>query len=821
MAIEKNTIPTNLGAIMEETPLVPEGDYMETVYDNGDIEFDFDEEISKSPTTDNVVNYYDDHFVNLAEEMDEADLIEIGNFVLDNFDEDKASRSQWLETANSGLSLLGIRLEETDDPFPGACGAHHPLILEAAVKFQAKASNELFNVKGPVKTLIVGKKSEEKEKQAQRVRNHMNYQVTELMEEYFDETEMLLFYLPVVGSAFKKVYYDSILKRPCSIFVPVDKFVVNYHASSLKTCSSFTHIIARSYDEYRKDVRNGLYRDLDLMDSTEASQTETTIVIDELLGYTKSANCEGYSLLEQYCYLDLGSDDPESDEEGITLPYVVTVEETTGKILSIRRNWSKYDNSKQPMIPFVHYKFVPGLGFYGFGFIHLLGNLQITLTSVMRSLVDSGSFANLQGGFVDKKLRIRDNSGVIAPGVYKEVEAGGMALKDAIVNLPFKEPSQVLLQMYQFIESRGQKFADSTEQVISDSTNYGPVGTTMALLEASTKFFSGVHKRLHKAQKNEFKQLAAINFEYLEEVEQFDYIGDTFEISKKDYDGRVDVIPVSDPNVGSQAQKLTLAQAIYTAALQKPDIHDVYEVSKYYYGTIGVDEELIEKFLPTPEQPQQLDPLSDIKMAQKGKPIAAFPGQNHDAHIAVKTAFLQDPASGANPAFQMIVPLIQSNIQEHMLLKFETQASAMAAQSGQQQQGQEEMVLAQAAQQISQMNQKMAQMQAQGPDTARNKLADAELQRVQNETAKLQIDQANKETDRLYDAIKLQLTKYAEDNKVAIAEMQTQMKAKDTELKQMTDLLKQAITLKASSESQEKNLSVQQQNQQVDKIPKE
>jgi hypothetical protein len=810
MAIEKSKPdPRTL-----ETPLedeVGEDAYVMTELEDGSVEFDFDEDSVQAALKEGVVNYNDDFYRNLAEDMEDDVLNKISSCILENYEGDKSSRAGWLETVNSGLALLGIEIVESNDPFPGACSAHHPLILESAVKFQAKASNELFNPRGPVKTAIIGKPTEEKEAQALRVRNHMNYQIMYQMEEYFDETEMMLFYLPIVGSAFKKTYYDGLLDRPCSVFVPVDKFVVNYYATSLKSSSCFTHVIDRMSNDLKKDQKNGLYREVELCMPSKGSQTETDVAVDGILGFHPQADEEVYTLLEQYCYLDLADDDSESDEDGIALPYVVTVEAETGTILAVRRNWTESDPQKQMICPFTHYKFVPGLGFYGLGFIHLLGNLQMTLTSAMRSLVDSGAFANLQGGFVDKRLRIRSNDGPISPGEFREVESGGMALKDAVVNLPFKEPSQVLLQMYQFIEARGQKFADSTEQVISDSTNYGPVGTTMALLEASTKFFSGVHKRLHKAQKQEFGILAALNYQYLGESESFDVIGNTFMVSKNDYDGRVDVIPVSDPNIGSQSQKLTIAQAVMTAALQNGKDHNMREVTKYYYNAIGVDEEYIEKFLPVPEEPVASDPISDIKKAQQGKPIAAFPGQDHQSHITIKTAFMNDPSVGQNPVMQAVLPVIQANIQEHIILKFQTEVAGTVAQTPGAEGSTEEAIVAQAAQQVSQKNQKLAELEAQGPDAARNKLADAEIQRVLNESRKLELEIDDKNFDRMVASMELQLKKYAEDNKLLIAEMQTQAKLHTEQMASMQALIQQAFDLKAQAEGQDKDIQTQKE----------
>lgn len=811
MAIEKQTTSNPLLQEFSAVQSEPMGeDYEVTEFDNGDIEFNFDPEDTDETAE---ARPFEGHFENLLEvttDEDTNELNKVAGCVQEGFEGDKQSSQSWMETIKQGMSILGTRVEETNNPFPGACSAHHPLILEAAVKFQAKASSELFNPKGPVKTAVVGSSTPEKEAQAVRVKNHMNYQVQHQMEEYFDETENLLFYLPIVGSAFKKTYYDALLDRPVSLFVPVDQFIVNYYTTNLKTSRRFTHVIQRSHNELLKDISTGLYSDK--LINTEfmgvrTQQGEIHSAVDELQGFHALADDDVHTLLEQYVYLDLPFDNLR-DPDGIALPYVVTVEDETGKILSIRRNWREDDPLRLMICPFTHYKFVPGMGFYGLGYIHLLGNLQMTLTAAMRSLIDAGTFANLQGGFVDKRLRVRNNDGPIAPGEFKEVEAGGVELKNSIVLMPFKEPSQTMLAMYQAVEARSQKFADSAEQVIGDSTNYGPVGTTIALLEASSKFFSGVHKRLHQAQKNEFKIIAQLNFDLLGVSETYDDVGVSFDISKQDYDGRVDVIPVSDPNSGSQTQKMIQAQTIYTAALQNQAIHDMREVTKYYYGSIGVDEAYIQLFVPEPEEPQELDPLSDLLAVQQGKPIRAFQGQDHDSHIQIKTAFLQDPASGGSPAFQPLSPVIQANIQEHMLLKFqETIAGTVASIPPEQvQQGKEQFVTAQAAQKVAQTNQQLAAAQAQSPDQARMILAKADAQRASNETLELQEKIKNDAAERQFKALELSLNKYQTDTQMAIAQMNAQAKAQSDQMKQMMDLMKESMQIKATAESQDKNL---------------
>ncbi len=815
MAMERNKIPYSNPKTLEESAL-SETPYVETTYDNGDKEFDFEpDETQLKELATGVVNTDKEFYANLAEDMDDTVLNRIGQTVLEGYRDDKNSSAEWMKTITDGMSLLGTRVEETNDPFPGACAAHHPLILESAVKFQAKASSELFNAKGPVKTAIIGRVDPDKEEQAKRVRQHMNYQIMEQMEEYFDETEMMLFYLPIVGSGFKKTYYDAQLGRPISVFVPVDHFFVNYYTTNLKTAYRYTHVLQRNHNDVLKDMKSGFYLDCDIRSSNKTVNGELTQKIDDQQGFAAPQDDQVHTLLEQYVFLDLGEDDSESDKDGIKLPYVVTVEHDTGKVLAIRRNWREDSDKRQSLCPFTHYKFVPGLGFYGLGYIHLIGNLQMTLTAAMRNLIDSGTFATLQGGFVDKRLRIRNNDGPIAPGEFKEVEAGGVELDKAIKLLPTKEPSAVLLQMYQFVEARGQKFADSMEQVLADSTNYGPVGTTMALLEASQKFFTGVHKRLHKSQKQEFQILASLNYEFLDESEEFDTVGATFEISRNDYDGRVDVVPVSDPNMGSQAQKLTLADAVKNTALQTQGIHDMRAVTAYFYESLGVDTFFVEKFLPEPEEAAESDPLTDIMTAQQGKPIKAFQGQDHDSHIQVKMAFVQDPVSGGSPAMQPVIPRIMANIQEHQVLKFKEMIAANVAMGGAQGTP-EEAVVAQAAQKVTQQNQRIAQLEAQSPDTARAKLADAEVQRVANETRELEAELEDRIVERSQKSLQISLDKYkaelAANTQVIIAGMQQQADQHQTQMKEMMALLQESMQIKAAAETTDKQVEAQKES---------
>ncbi len=505
----------------------PEGEAtFEVDPDDGGIIVDFSDSVEMEASED-IAEWFGD----LSETLDEDDLVEISNDVLDNFEADKDSRSEWESMFERGFDLLGLKLEQGSEPFEGACTAVHPLLIESAVKFQSKASGELFPSSGPVKAQILGKSTPKKELQANRVQNFMNFQLTEQMPEYFDEFERMLFHLPLIGSAFKKLYYDATTKRPHSEFISIDQFYVSYYATDLSNADRYTHVIYRSPVELAKDIRAGVYQDIDLPTPSSSSITPFTEKMDTILGLSPSSdNDPQYVLLEQHCYLNI-------EDEDEALPYIVTVEQQSKQVLSIRRNYKQNDTNKEKINHFVHYRFVPGFGFYGLGLIHFLGNLTMSATAAMRSLIDAGQFANLPGGFKAKGVRMVGDNDPISPGEFKEVEATGIDLSKAIVPLPYKEPSSTLFQMLNFVATAGQKFADSTEQVISDAASYGPVGTTMALLEASSKFFTAIHKRLHKSQKDEFNILARIDYDYLPEEYPYDVPNESRSIFKKDFDG--------------------------------------------------------------------------------------------------------------------------------------------------------------------------------------------------------------------------------------------------------------------------------------------
>jgi len=735
MATEKNPYDRIPEEISNVVPMAPaeetEMDATFEVSDDGGVIVDFaSEDVMMEPSED-IAEWYGD----LAETLEEGELFEIATDVIENYQADKDSRGEWESMFERGFDLLGLKLEPGSEPFEGACTAVHPLLIESAVKFQSKASGELFPSNGPVKANILGKTTVEKQMQANRVQSFMNYQLTEQMPEYFDEFERMLFHLPLIGSAFKKIFYSSTLKRPVSEFIPIDQFYVSYYATDLRNADRYTHVIYRSPVELQRDVLAGVYKDIEMPTPNQSSITSFTQKMDTILGLTPSADKDPqYVLLEQHCYLDIENKDQ-------SLPYIVTVEEQTRQVLSIRRNYESDDPNMEKRSHFVHYRFVPGFGFYGLGLIHFLGNLTMSATAAMRSLIDAGQFANLPGGFKAKGLRMVGDNDPISPGEFKEVEATGMDLAKAIIPLPYKEPSSTLFQMLQFVAAAGQRFADSTEQVISDAASYGPVGTTMALLEASSKFFTAIHKRLHKSQRDEFRILAKIDYDYLPAEYPYDVPFEDRSIFKNDFDGRVDIVPVSDPNIPSNAHRMMMANmALQMAQQSPPGMFNLEALNRTILHAANMPN--LEEILPPKIEPKPMDPVSDIMAATKGIPIAAFPGQNHDAHIQTKMAYLQDPMNGANPIMQRLRPVLEANIQEHSVLKYQEQMNGVAQEMMQQMPPEEaqnpavvEMVMAQAAQQVMNANQAMGM--AQSPE---QQLVSLEQAKVELQKQKLQSD---------------------------------------------------------------------------------
>ena len=799
MATEKNPFEQMPQDAPNVVPMeaVKETENTETTFelsDDGGVIVNFDQS-TEIETERSATQWYS----NIADNLDNDSLTFISNEVLDNFQADKDSRGDWESMFERGFDLLGLKLEDASEPFEGACTAVHPLLIESAVKFQAKASQELFPSGGPVKSQILGTQSVQKQEQANRVQNFMNYQLTEQMPEYFDEMERMLFHLPLIGSAFKKVYYDEHLKRPVAEFIPIDQFYVSYYASDLRKADRYTHIIYKNPIDMQRDLDSGIYSDIELPEATNPTASSFASKMDTILGLSSTGNSDPqYVLLEQHVHLDIPDDET---EEGEFAPYIVTIEEQSRQILSIRRNYEPDDPNKEKRIHFVHYRFVPGFGFYGLGLIHFLGNLTMTATAAMRNLVDAGQFSNLPGGFKAKGVRMVGDNDPIAPGEFKEVEATGIDLSKAIIPLPYKEPSSTLYNMLQFVTTAGQKFADSTEQIVSDAASYGPVGTTMALIEASSKFFSAIHKRLHKAQRNEFKIIAQIDYDYLPTEYPYDVPNESRSIFKKDFDGAVDVVPVSDPNIPSNAHRMMLANmALQMAQQSPPGMFNLEALNRTILNAANMPN--MEEILPPEPKPQPMDPVSDIMAATKGLPIAAFPGQNHDAHIQVKMAYLQDPINGKNPIMQRLRPVLEANVQEHSIMKYQEQMSGVTGVMVEQLPPEQrtpstiETVMAAAAKDV--LNANMAMGQAQSPE---QQMVSLEQARVELEKEKLKLDAVKENAEMALDMQELEFKRQQQiiDAQQAGVTLATKSQKADADrssreaLKQMDVMAKMAI----------------------------
>ncbi len=775
--------------------------------EDGSLVFDFEEEdefdaFNQANGTDEAYTFEvtEGHYRNLVPELDTEVLDKLAQCVLTAVETDEASRSDYVKDIELGLSLLGIKIEEKNEPFSGACSAQHPLLMESAVKFQSKASTELLPADGPVRTKVLGEITPEREDQANRVKKHMNWQITELMSEFYIDSEKLLLQIPIIGSGFKKTYYDGALERPVSEFVPMQQFIVPHNSSDLERATRYTHILYKTENKFKEECASGFYHvdeDHEFC-PTPFKLTEIDKKLNNLQGMEVGLDSDdgGFTLYEHYCHCYIeGLEEDEGDVKKykLGLPYIITVDAESEKVVGIRRNWKPEDSKRRKKMNFTHYSFVPGFGFYGLGFIHLLGNLQLTLTASLRSLVDAGQFANLQGGFKLKGARISDDGSPIHPGEFKEIEAAVMDINRAIMPLPFKGADQTLFAMLQFLTTAGQKFADSTENVIADSTNYGPVGTTMALLDASTKFFSAIHKRLHLSQKQELKIIANINAETLPDDYIYNIENESVSVTREDYDlDTVDVVPVSDPNISSNAHRMTKAQTLFQMATQSPETFDMREVMRHVLT--NMDYANVDKLMPAPEEAQPNDPITDLRLATEGKPIKAFEGQEHDSHIQIKTAFLQNPTAGGSPVMQRVAVALEANIQEHMLLKFIEQTQAQAANSGADP--------AIAAQQVAQMNQQEfeAKMQeASGNDADRLQaeanmiLAQAELQSAENDTQKIAVDEELKREELRVKILALELEMVKEYNKLAAIDQKAAHDLKKAITEKSLDMVKEGL----------------------------
>jgi hypothetical protein len=636
-----------------------------TPEEDGGATINFDPSSVNVPGTQN-------HFDNLADILPDEVLEPIGNEMVQNFMDYKMSRKDWEQTYTKGLDLLGFKYDDRTEPFQGASGATHPVLAEAVTQFQAQAYKELLPADGPVRTQVIGIKTPQTEQQSQRVKDYMNYLIMDQMKEYESEFDSMLFHLPLSGSTFKKVYYDTNMGRVVSKFIPADELVVPYTATSLNDAEAVIHIVKISENELRKQQVNGFYSDVELTAPNSDNNDELRKKERELEGTRKSGKQDDiYTLLECHVNLDLeGFEDKNSEEEetGIKLPYVVTVEEGSRTVLSIRRNYAPDDIKKNKIQYFVHFKFLPGLGFYGFGLIHMIGGLSRTATQALRQLLDAGTLSNLPAGFKQRGVRVRDEASPIQPGEFKDVDAPGGSLRDAFFPLPYKEPSQTLLQLMGVVVSAGQRFAAIADMQVGDGNQGAAVGTTVALLERGSRVMSAIHKRCYAAMKNEFKLLAKIVAQYLPPEYPYDVVGGQRNIKQTDFDDRVDVVPVADPNIFSMSQRITLAQTQLQIATSNPQLHNMYQIYRNMYEAIGVKD--VDAVLPPPPPPSPVDPSIEHVNALGGKPFQAFPGQDHQAHITAHLNFMSTNMVRNNPA---IMAAIQKNILEHISIMAQEQ----------------------------------------------------------------------------------------------------------------------------------------------------
>ena len=655
--------PEELQVEIEQTQKDPQAPVDVQPNEDGSVDINFD------PSKVNL-EQGQDHFANLAELLPEEILMPIGQELSANYQDYKSSRGDWEKAYTSGLDLLGFKYESKTEPFKGASGATHPVLAEAVTQFQSLAYKELLPAGGPVRTQIIGLPTPDREQQSQRVKDFMNYTIMSEMKEYEAEFDQMLFYLPLSGSAFKKVYYDEVMGRAVSKFVPADDLVVPYTATSLEDADSIIHTIKISENELRKQQVGGFYRDIEL-NPAYVNESETDKKERELDGTRKGKDEKMYSLLECHVNLDIdGFNDVTAggDSTGIKLPYIVTIEEASREVLSIRRNYEIGDPTKSKISYFVHFKFLPGLGFYGFGLIHMIGGLSRTATSALRSLLDAGTLSNLPAGFKMRGIKMRDESQSIQPGEFRDVDAPGGNLRDAFMTLPFKEPSQTLLQLMGVVVNAGQRFASIADLQVGDGNQQAAVGTTVAMLERGSRTMSAIHKRLYASMKKEFSLLARVFKLYLPPIYPYDVIGGQRQIKQLDFDDRVDIMPVADPNIFSQTQRISLAQTEMQLAASNPAIHNQYEVYRNMYEALGVKD--IDLILKKPQPPTPKDPALEHIDALAGKPFQAFPGQDHQAHITAHLNFLQTNMVKNAP---MVGAAIQKNILEHISLMAQEQ----------------------------------------------------------------------------------------------------------------------------------------------------
>ena len=617
----------------------------------------------------------EDFFANLAEEISEDDLKKLGTELIGQYQGDRDSRSEWEETYIKGLDQLGLKIEDRTLPWPGACGVFHPMLTEAVVRFQSQAITEMFPAVGPVKTKILGLSTSEKEQQGKRVEDYMNYLLTDKMSEYRTETEKLLFSLPLAGSAFRKVYYDPNMGRPCAIFVPAEDFIVSYGATDLQMAERATHIMKKNANDVRKLQVSGFYRDIDLPDPSP-DPDDIRKKYDELTGDSSTYDFDNrYTLLEMMVNLDLeGFEDTDDSGEptGIALPYVVTIDTSSNNILAVRRNWYEEDDNRMMRQHFAHYQYLPGIGFYGFGLVHLIGGLAKSATSLLRQLVDAGTLSNLPGGLKSRGLRIKGDDTPIMPGEFRDVDIPGGAIRDNITFLPYKEPSATLYQLLGNIVEEGRRFTSASDMNVADMNSEAPVGTTLAILERAMKVMSAIQSRLHASMKQEFNILVKVIRDFTSPSYPYEVEPDA-DIKTEDFDDRIDVLPVSDPNAATMSQRIMQYQAALQLAQQSPQIYNLPELHRQMLDTLGIRD--ADKIIPLGDDTKPADPVSENMSMLNGEPVKAFEYQDHEAHIRVHMSAIQDPElaqMGANnpEGMQLLQAALESHVREHLAFQY-------------------------------------------------------------------------------------------------------------------------------------------------------
>jgi hypothetical protein len=635
-----------------------------------DIELEGEQPVTKEQAIDATEEFYKNIALDLSDEV----LQRISKSLVDEYKKDKVSRKDWETSYTSGLDLLGFRYQDMTRPFRGSASVTHPLLGEAVTQFQAQAYKELLPSDGPVKAKVVGNEDDAKTNQAQRVQEFMNYMITEKMEEYTPDMDQLLFYLPLAGSAFKKIYYDEIMQRAVAKFVPAEDLVVPYYATDLMDCERITHVVKMGDNDILKQQKAGFYRDVQLKPA-QAEKSQIQKKYEELEGITPTGDqATNFNILEMHVDLNLEEFEMQDPEKQVKIPYIVTIDEGSGEVLSIYRNYDMADETKKRKEYFVHYKFLPGLGFYGFGLIHMIGGLSRTATQALRQLLDAGTLSNLPAGFKSRGIRIRDDDQPFQPGEFRDVDAPGGNIRDQFQILPFKEPSQTLYSLLGFVVQAGQRFAAITEMDVGNDAQNRAVGSTIALLERGSRVMSAIHKRCYYAMRKEFRLLAGIFSTYLPPMYPYSVYGADRMIKSLDFDERVDVIPVADPNIFSLSQRVTLANENLKIALSAPQLHNVREAYRRVYealGTKDIDNVLRPEDVPTPK-----DPAIENMEALQMKIPKAFPQQNHDAHIAAHRAFMATRMVQINP---MVYALLQGHISEHVSLKAQGEVGAAIA----------------------------------------------------------------------------------------------------------------------------------------------